>query len=53
MPRHPYEPEPPPPQWANRHPWLFGLWFAFWALVGLAMLGLLAWGFIRLVDHFA
>jgi hypothetical protein len=31
----------------------FAIWFAFCALIGLAMLGLIAWAIVTLVTHFA
>lgn len=33
-------------------PWWFMLWFAFCALLGLGILGLIAWAVITLVNHF-
>ncbi|GAB3817724.1 hypothetical protein [Micromonospora zhanjiangensis] len=36
---------PPTPVW-------FKLWFAFCALLGLGLLGVIVWAVIKLVNHF-
>lgn len=33
-------------------PWWFKAWFAFCALLGLGLLGLIAWAVVALVTHF-
>lgn len=43
--RHPRKPEPFAPTW-------FKVWFAFCALIGLGLLGLIVWAVIKLVNHF-
>lgn len=43
---NPRRPELPPT------PLAFKVWFAFCTLLGLGLLGLIAWAVIRLVTHF-